>query len=55
MKFRLKLWLFEIEIDTPAPEQVSTIDLVSAVISTLAQQPQTIMLMHDECETDEES
>lgn len=37
MRFRLRLLWFEIEIDTPAPEQVSSIDLVTALYSAMAQ------------------
>lgn len=54
MKFRLKLLWFELDIETPAPEQVSTIDLVTAMLSTMAQNPQAIMLMQ-ECEADDET
>lgn len=39
MKFRLKLWLFELEMETPEPVQVSTMDVVSAVFSAMANQP----------------
>lgn len=38
MKFRLSLWPPCLEIETPAPEQVSTIDLVAAVIHTMTSQ-----------------
>jgi hypothetical protein len=47
MKFRLKLLWFEIEIETPAPEQVSTVDVVSAVFSAIANNPQPIVLMSE--------
>ena len=49
MKFRLKLLWFEIYIETPAPEQVSTIDLVTAMMSTMMQ-AEPIMLIPAECE-----
>jgi hypothetical protein len=39
MKFRLKFWVFELDIETPEPAQVSTIDVVSAVFSAIANQP----------------
>ncbi|MGW5519121.1 hypothetical protein [Nocardia africana] len=53
MKFRLKLWLLELDIETPAPEQVSTIDLVTAMMSTMQSQP--IMLIPQDCEADDET
>lgn len=53
MKFRLKLLWFELDIETPAPEQVSTIDLVTAMMSTAQSQP--FVLIPQECEADDDT
>lgn len=52
MKFRLKLWVFELDIQTPEPVQVSPTDLVTALWSAIAQNPvQSIVLVpEDEAE-----
>lgn len=50
MKFRLKLLWFEIEIETPAPVQVSPTDIVTALWSAIAQNPMEpiVLLAADE-------
>jgi hypothetical protein len=51
MKFHLKLLgLFEIDIETPAVEQVSSIDIVSACLSAISQIPmfQTMMMVTED-------
>ncbi|WP_158453100.1 hypothetical protein [Nocardia otitidiscaviarum] len=35
MKFRLKLWLFELAIETPEPVQVSPSDVAAAIWSAM--------------------
>ncbi|MFE7745395.1 hypothetical protein [Nocardia sp. NPDC057455] len=55
MKFRLKLWLFELDIETPAVEQVSTIDLVSAVISVMGQNMGQPIVLVSESETEDDT
>ncbi|WP_157119800.1 hypothetical protein [Nocardia xishanensis] len=48
MKFRLKLWAFELEINTPEPVQVSPTDLVTALWSAISAHPmQPIVLVED--------
>ncbi|WP_280412552.1 hypothetical protein [Nocardia asiatica] len=49
MKFRLSLWPPVLEIETPDPEQVSTIDLVTAVVGVMQQNMiQPIVLVPEE-------
>lgn len=46
MRFRIRLWLLEIDIELPAPEQVSTADIVAAAWS--AAQTQMPIVLADE-------
>ncbi|MBF6326571.1 hypothetical protein IU451_29165 [Nocardia cyriacigeorgica] len=52
MKFRLKLWLLELEIQTPEPEQVSTADVIASVWQAIAANPMHISLCTED-ETEE--
>lgn len=49
MKFRLKLWVFELDIETPEPVQVAPTDLVTALWSAISANPmQPIMLVSED-------
>lgn len=53
MKLRLSLWPPVLELETPDPEQVSTIDLVSAVIHTMQAGQEPIVLVREPEDEDE--
>ncbi|WP_157978668.1 MULTISPECIES: hypothetical protein [Nocardia] len=52
MKFRLSLWPPKLELETQQIEQVSTIDLMAAMLQTMSQIPffQAVMIAEAEGE-----
>lgn len=53
MKFRLKLWVFELDIETPEPVQVTSTDLVTALWSAISSHPMQPIVLVSEDETEE--
>lgn len=54
MHFRLKLWLFEIELKTPEVQQVSTAD-IAAVIWSAATQQHECHVVYMEADADDDT
>ncbi|WP_157115051.1 hypothetical protein [Nocardia niwae] len=54
MKFRLKLWGFELDIQTPEAVQVSPTDVIMAVFSAMSQHPMQPIVLVPELEDEGE-